>query len=212
MGDLTNGPFLQGLVFGLALAMPVGPIGLLCIRRSLEDGFSVGFATGLGAATADASYGAVAAFGLTAISGFLLEWQSYLAFGGGAALLWLGANAWRTQARRAASGGTAPRPLAAFVQTTALTLANPQTILTFVALFAGLGAVLGEDAGWGPAAALVAGVFLGSAVWWLVLAGAVAGALRRRLTDFAMTWINRGAGAMIMGFGLAAISRGLGLV
>lgn len=205
--------FLQGLAFGLALAVPVGPIGLLCIRRSLEDGFTVGFATGLGAAVADAGYGAVAAFGLTAVSGFLLAWQSPLALAGGAFLIWLGVGAWRRPpADPAATPSRARRPLVAFAQTAVLTVANPQTVLTFVALFAGLGVMLGEDAGWVTAAVLVAGVFLGSAGWWLVLAGGVAAVLRHRLTPSVLAWINRAAGTAIVGFGVVAIARGFGFL
>jgi len=206
-------PLLAGLAFGLALAMPVGPIGLLCIRRSLEDGFTVGFATGLGAALADAGYGAVAAFGLTAVSAFLLSWQSALALGGGALLLWLGLAAWRRPAAGAAETADRPavRPLAAFAQTAVLTAANPQTVLTFVALFAGLGMAAAGDAGWLAAALLVAGVFLGSAGWWLLLAGGTATLLRGRLTGRHMLWINRCAGTLIAGFGVAAIARGLGI-
>ena len=105
-----------------------------------------------------------------------------------------------------------PHPLTAFVQTVGLTLANPQTILTFVALFAGLGVVLGDAAGWAPALLLSLGVFLGSGLWWLVLAGVVGGLLRRRLSAGAVGWINRGAGALIVGFGVLAVARGLGLI
>lgn len=204
--------FLTGLAFGLALAMPVGPIGLLCIRRSLEDGFATGFATGLGAAVADAGYGAIAAFGLTAVSAFLLSWQDVLALVGGALLLWLGLASWRTPPA-AAAAVRARRPLAAFAQTAVLTAGNPQTVLTFAALVGGLGVGIGTGAAdWGRASALVLGVFLGSAGWWLVLAGGVAGWLRGRLGEGRIRWINRAAGAVIAGFGLVAIARGLGLV
>ncbi|WPZ34298.1 LysE family translocator [Thalassobaculum sp. OXR-137] len=213
MTDWGVGPFSQGFLFGLALAMPVGAIGLLCIRRSLDHGFATGFATGMGAAVADATYGAVAAFGLTAVSDFLLTWQTVLALAGGAALVWLGVQSWRSRAAGPArTAPVGPHPMMAFVQTVGLTLANPQTILTFVALFAGLGVVLGDDAGWRPALLLILGVFLGSGIWWLILAGAVDGFLRRRLSEGAIGWINRGAGALIIGFGLLAIARGLSLI
>lgn len=211
-------PFPTGLLFGLALAMPVGPIGLLCIRRSLQDGFPVGFATGLGAAVADAGYGAVAAFGLTAVSAFLLSWQAVLGVAGGALLLWLGLSSWRAApAEEAAPAAAAPSPLAALAQTALLTAGNPQTVLTFAALVGGLGlgASTGAGAGeggWDRAAALVLGVFLGSAAWWLVLAGGVAGLLRGRLGARRIRWINRAAGLLIAGFGAAAVARGLGLV
>lgn len=213
MAELGLGPLGQGLLFGLALAMPVGAIGLLCIRRSLDHGFATGFATGLGAAVADAGYGAVAAFGLTSVSDFLLAWQQVLALAGGAALIWLGLQSWRARpGGPAATSSVGPHPILAFAQTVGLTLANPQTVLTFIALFAGLGVVLGDDFGWRPAALLVAGVFLGSAAWWLILAGGVAVLLRRRLSAAVIGWINRGAGALVMGFGLLAIVGGLGLI
>lgn len=213
MTDWALGSFGQGFLFGLALAMPVGAIGLLCIRRSLEHGFTTGFATGMGAAVADASYGAIAAFGLTAISDFLLSWQTVLALGGGAALIWMGVRSWRTRsAGPAQTAPVGPHPMMAFIQTVGLTLANPQTILTFVALFAGLGVVLGDESDWTPALLLILGVFLGSGIWWLILAGAVGGVLRRRLSEGAIGWINRGAGTLIIGFGLLAVGRGLDLI
>ena len=102
--------------------------------------------------------------------------------------------------------------MVAFAQTVLLTAGNPQTVLTFVALFAGLGLATSADAGWQRAGALVLGVFLGSAGWWLVLAGGVAGLLRGRLSGRRMLWINRGAGAVIAGFGAIAIARGFGMV
>ena len=210
--DPALSAFLTGLAFGLALAVPVGPIGLLCIRRSLEDGFATGFATGLGAAVADAGYGAVAAFGLTAVSALLLSWQDILALVGGGLLLWLGLASWRARPATAAAVSRARRPLVAFAQTAVLTAGNPQTVLTFAALVGGLGVgIAGGEAEWGPAAALVAGVFLGSAGWWLVLAGGVAGLLRGRLGEGRILWLNRAAGAVIAGFGLVAVGRGLGL-
>lgn len=211
--DLGLAPFPTGLLFGLALAMPVGPIGLLCIRRSLEDGFAVGFATGLGAAVADAGYGAIAAFGLTAVSAFLLAWQSVLGLAGGALLLWLGLSSWLHRPAETAASGTAHRPAAALAQTAVLTAGNPQTVLTFAALVGGLGLGVGaEGADWGRPAALIVGVFLGSAGWWLVLAGGVAGLLRGRLGRTRILWINRLAGLVIIGFGVAAIARGLGAI
>ena len=132
--------FARGLVIGLAIAAPVGPIGLLCIRRSLADGFPLGFLTGLGAAAADGVYGAIAAFGLTAVSSFLVAQQRWLALGGGLALLWLGwQSIRRPPADTAADGGGNTSRAGAFASTFVLTLANPATILSFVAVFAGLG-------------------------------------------------------------------------
>ena len=203
--------FARGLVIGLAIAAPVGPIGLLCIKRSLAAGFPLGFLTGLGAAAADGVYGAVAAFGLTAVSSFLVAQQRFLALGGGIVLIWLGWQTLKRQpagaaARVAGGGGGLPggRLWGAFGSTFLLTLANPATILSFVAIFAGLG--LAGDAGGSAADAMtiVAGVAIGSAAWWLFLAGTTA-ALRRQVPAGAVLWINYLSGAVLVSFGLAAL-------
>jgi threonine/homoserine/homoserine lactone efflux protein len=194
--------FLRGLAIGFAIAAPVGPIGLLCIRRAVAGGFAQGFATGLGAAAADAVYGAVAAFGLTAVSGFLLAQQGWLRLAGGAALIWLGLGiALKNPPGAAAAESQAPRLWPAFAQTFALTLANPATVLSFLAVFAGLG--LGAVPSALGAVQVVLGVFLGSALWWLFLAG-LSAAVRRQFKPATLAWINRAAGLGIAGFGLAA--------
>lgn len=197
------GLFVRGLMIGLAIAAPVGPIGVLCIRRSLAGGFALGFLTGMGAAAADGVYGAVAAFGLTAVSGFLMAQQKFLALGGGIALIWLGwQTAHRAPATREAAAGKAESLAGAFASTFVLTLANPATILSFIAVFAGLG--LGATPGTAGAVAVVAGVFIGSAAWWLFLAGAMA-ALHRQVPPAAVAWINRVSGAVLAVFGIAAL-------
>lgn len=195
--------FVRGLLIGLSIAAPVGPIGVLCIRRTLTDGRLMGFATGLGAAVADALYGAVAAFGLTAVTGLLVGQQRWLALGGGLFLLYLGLTTFRTRPaeRAATAGGT--NLVGAFASTVLLTLTNPTTILSFVAIFAALG--LGASAGsLVEAVALVLGVFLGSALWWLLLSSGV-GLVRRWLTPDRLVWINRLSGLIILSFGLAAL-------
>lgn len=202
--------FLRGLVIGFAIAAPVGPIGLLCIRRSLMGGFALGFATGLGAAAADGVYGAVAAFGLTAVSSFLLAQQSWLRLLGGVALIALGVRIARKPAASAdaPNGGAQARDgnlPAAFAATFLLTIANPATILSFVAIFAGLGlSASGAAPTAAGAATIVLGVFLGSASWWLILASASA-ALRRRFPPRAALWINRASGTAIAAFGGLAL-------
>lgn len=199
------GVLLRGLVIGVSIAAPVGPIGLLCIRRTLADGMGVGLATGIGAATADAVYGAIAGFGLAAVSALILEAQAPLRLVGGVLLLWL---AWGTltakPAQTAAQAGGGRGLGGAFASTFALTLANPATIISFAAVFGALG-VGGGTGGGAAAAVLVAGVFLGSALWWLVLSAGV-GLVRARVTPTLMRWINRVSGAVIGGFGLAALA------
>jgi len=199
---------LRGLLLGLSIAAPVGPIGVLCIRRTLSAGRGMGLASGLGAATADATYGAVAAFGLTVVSSFLISQQMWLRLLGGAFLCYLGARTFlaapATEAARAGGGNLA----GAYVSTFFLTITNPLTILSFAAIFAGLGlGGMGTDAG--AALGLVLGVFLGSALWWLLLSGVVS-LLRARFDLRALRWVNRGSGLLILGFGVLSLISVLG--
>ena len=193
--------FLKGLVIGFSIAAPVGPIGLLCLQRSLAHGRMTGFVSGLGAATADAVYGALAAFGLGVVTHAMISQVHWLRLAGGLFLLYLGFATCRAAAPAAAAQAKeASRWSLAFVSTFALTLTNPLTILSFVGIFAGIGAEsLGQ--GTGAAALLVAGVFVGSAAWWLFLANA-AGWLRPRLQAGGMRFVNLAAGAIIAGFGV----------
>lgn len=196
------GTFWRGFIIGLAIAAPVGAIGLLCIRRTLAYGRLVGFVTGLGAATADAVYGAVAALGLTSVAVFLANAQTPLRLLGGAFLIYLG---WRTFTSRPSGAAEADRPgtlAGMFASTFALTLANPSTIISFAAIFAGLG--LTGSTGLTPALAMVAGVFLGSATWWLVLSGGV-GLLRGVMTPDRLLWVNRASGVLIAMLGVGAM-------
>lgn len=193
------GDFGQGAVLGLSIAAPVGPIGLLCIRRSLEHGPWAGIAGGLGTAAADAAYAAVAAFGLTAVSAALTAVALPLQAVGILTLVWLGR---RTFTAAPAITAATPRGAHAglFAQTFFLTLTNPATILSFAAMFAGLGLASGGDAT--RAGALVAGTFIGSLAWWIFLSSTV-GAARARITPRVLVWINRGAGLLLMGFAAA---------
>jgi threonine/homoserine/homoserine lactone efflux protein len=194
---------LKGLAVGLAIAAPVGPIGLLCIRRSLEQGRVAGLATGLGAATADAAYGCVAGLGLTAVSSFLLAHVTWLRLVGGAALCYLGARTFLSApAQRAAQAG-ADGLLSAYGSTLLLTLANPMTILSFVAVFAGFGLV--RSPSYLAAGTLIAGVFIGSTLWWLFLSTSVAW-MRHRISDAWMRTVNRLSGGAIVAFGLYSLS------
>lgn len=196
----------KGLVIGFAIAAPVGPIGVLCIRRTFAEGRAAGLATGLGAATADALYGAVAGFGLVALSSWLLEYQSALRLVGGLFLCALGIRTLlaRPAAAPAALGG---RGLAgAWASSVVLTLANPATILSFAAVFAGAGLAASRDDT--QAAAMVLGVFLGSAAWWLILSAAVA-RWRGRYPEFASLAPGAMGGAVVAGVVLGAAGRAL---
>jgi threonine/homoserine/homoserine lactone efflux protein len=202
---MDAGLALRGLLVGLSIAAPVGPIGVLCIRRTLADGRAIGLATGLGAAAADGVYGAIAGFGITAVADVLVGQQRWLRIGGGVFLLYLGVRAMLAQPPAAPTGGERSRRdrLGAFTSTFALTLANPATILSFVAIFAGLG--VGAGGGdYGSAVTFVAGVVTGSALWWLLLTTAVA-RLGRRVGSRTLRWVNRASGAVLAAFGLVAL-------
>ncbi len=193
--------FFKGLVLGFSIAAPVGPIGLLCIQRTLARGRLHGFVSGLGVASADTVYGLVAAFGLGAIMSFLLGLQLWLQLAGGLFLVGLGFRIARTDpGTKAAAGDTEPGLVHAWGSIFMLTLANPATILAFVAAFVALG-LGGRTHTVSAGLALVAGVFLGSAAWWLTLSF-IAGLVRAHLTDGRMRVVNRIAGTFIIALGL----------
>jgi threonine/homoserine/homoserine lactone efflux protein len=205
--DLTF--LIRGLVIGFTIAAAVGPISLLTMRRTVAHGRVYGLVSGLGVAAADASYGAIAAFGLTAITAVLIGARTALALIGGAFLVWLAIRTIRARPAVAATE-TDERPglAAAFLSIYGLTMTNPMTILSFGGIFAGLGL---SGRGGLDAALLTVGVFLGSSLWWVGLT-AVVGRLRDRITPAALVWINRLSGATLLVFGIVAILAALGVV
>lgn len=192
---------IKGLVLGFSIAAPVGPIGVLCIRRTLASGLLNGFVSGLGTATADAVYGLMAAFGVAVVAGFLLDNQIYLRLVGGGFLAYLGFCAFRAEPAAKAADAEGGGLLAAYTSAFFLTLTNPMTILSFAAVFAGVG-VGGPAGSYAAAGFLVLGVFLGSTVWWLVLSLA-ASSLRSRLDPIGLRLVNRISGMVIMAFAAA---------
>ena len=191
--------FLKGLAFGFLLAATVGPMWILCFRRTLAHGRLFGFVSGMGVATADALYGSMAAFGLTAVSGFLLAQKFWLAAIGGAFLCWLGVKTLLSHPGDRPADVPAGSLAVAYTSTFALTLTNPATILAFVAIFAGLG--LAASTSYAEAALVVLGVVIGSAFWWTVLAVG-AGWLRKRAGPRLLRAINIVAGVSILAFGI----------
>lgn len=194
---------LRGIILGFSIAAPVGPIGMLCIRRTLAEGRLAGLACGLGAATADAFYGAIAAFGITALSSILIGQVFWLRLIGGLFLCYMGIATFRATPAEHAAASSGRNLLGVYAATAALTLTNPLTILSFAAILAGVGVGTGDGSA-GAGGALVLGVFAGSALWWLLLSGGVS-LLRGRLTTGALRWINRLSGMVLLGFGLLAL-------
>lgn len=190
-------------MIGFSIAAPVGPIGVLCIRRTLSEGWMAGLVSGLGAATADALYGCVAGFGLTFLSNILVSQQVWFRLFGGAFLCYLGLKTFFTKPARQAVSSRGKGLLGAYASTFLLTLTNPMTILSFAAIFAGLG-LAGANNSYSTAGILVLGVFIGSAAWWLLLAGGV-GLLREKLNQSGLQWVNRISGGLILVFGLIAL-------
>lgn len=202
--------FLKGLILGLSIAAPVGPIGVLCIRRTLARGRVYGFVSGMGAATADGIYGAIAGFGLTAVSNLLVGQRVWFGLVGGVFLCYLGLRTFLVRPdAQAPELGAEGNLLSAYASTFVLTLTNPMTILSFAAIFAGLG-VGNEGESLLAAGVLVLGVFSGSALWWLALSGGVS-LFRGRVGPQGLRWVNRISGAIITGFGLMALLSASGM-
>lgn len=195
---------IKGVILGFSIAAPVGPIGILCIRRTVQYGRWSGLFSGLGAAAADTLYGVVAAFGLSLISDLLVTYELWMRLGGGAFLILLG---WRTfRSKATLLPGKVPHKtlLRDFFSTFFLTMTNPLTIISYLAIFAGLG--LSDIASRHlDATALIVGVFLGSALWWAILSEGVT-LFRKKVSVRVMSGINKVAGALITLFGLAAIA------
>lgn len=194
---------LKGCIIGLAIAAPVGPVGIICIRRSLAQGSRYGFISGLGAATADALYGCIAAFGITWITQLLIGYQMWVQLIGGALLAWLGWTAWHARPSETDTDVPREKMLAAYASVFIITLTNPMTILSFTGIIAGAGLAIEQQIA-GPALLLVSGVFSGSVLWWLLIS-VTASRLRQKLRPNSLLWINRISAIIIAGYGLWAV-------
>jgi threonine/homoserine/homoserine lactone efflux protein len=199
------GFLLKGVLVGIIIALPAGPVGVLCIRRTIFHGSLAGLVSGLGAASADAVFGIIAGFGLTVVSDVLLGYQDWLRLIGAVFLLYIGVSAFAADPVAQTRTQRDPEGLFAdYASAFALTLTNPLTILAFVAIFAGIG-FAGSEATLTRAAILVLGVWLGSLLWWFGLAFA-AGLVRGSFGRQHLVWINRGSGGILVicGVGLLA--------
>lgn len=199
--------FLKSFLIGASIAAPVGPIGVLCIRRTLANGRVSGFISGLGAATADAIYGAIAAFGLTFVSSLLINQSSWIRLIGGIFLLILGTKTFFSNPNPELALNTPHQRkhlINDYGTTFLLTLTNPLTILSFAAIYAGLGLGLSISRNYLDATLMVLGIFLGSCTWWFLLSG-LTGTFRNKISKSTMIWVNRISGLIIFGFGLFAL-------
>jgi threonine/homoserine/homoserine lactone efflux protein len=196
--------FLKSLLIGFSIAAPVGPIGLLCIQRTIAYGRASGLVTGLGAATADGLYGVVAAFGLTTISGFLVGQQFWFRLIGGLFLLYLGARTFLSKSAEKAGSSGHSSLFSDYASTVFLTITNPMTILSFAAVFAGLG-LASTGGNRASAVLMVGGVVLGSTLWWLALSAGVS-LVGHKLNRGSLNIISRVSGAILIGFGILALA------
>ena len=188
---------LKGVLVGIIIAVPAGPVGVLCIRRTIFHGRLSGFASGLGASTADAVFGIIDGFGLTVVSDLLLGYQDWLRLGGAGFLLYIGLSALTADPLGGAQSEQGPEGLLAdYASTFVLTITNPITILAFLAIFAGIG-FSGPQATVGRAAILVLGVWLGSLSWWAALAFG-SGMMRLSFDRDHLVWINRASGGILV--------------
>ena len=196
---------LKGIAVGIVIAVPVGPVGVMCVRRTIFEGKRAGFVSGLGAATADALFGLIAAFGLTFVSDWLIGYHQWLRIAGGFYLLYVGGSALLAKLEaRQSSEPNAESVLRQFLSTFALTLTNPITILAFLGIFSALG-LSGADATFARAAMMVLGVWLGSLLWWLALTFGL-GSLFHSFEARHLKWINHASGTILLlsGAGLLA--------
>jgi threonine/homoserine/homoserine lactone efflux protein len=203
---MTLSTFLKGIGIGFSVAAAVGPISLLCVQRTLRRGWGIGMASGMGVATADALYGLIGGLGLTIITNFLVGQQTILRLVGGVVLVYLGLKTFLSkedaQAAKERPQGVAGY-LGAYTSIFLLTLSNPMTIISFAAIYAGIG-VLGIDNGWTAAVAFGLAIFIGSSIWWLVLVSSV-NQLRSRFKPTLLRLLNRISGVVIAGFGLVVL-------
>lgn len=206
MDDTAVEILVRTFVIGVIVAAPVGAMAILAIQRTLAHGWRGGLATGAGIATADAMYAGLAAFGVSALSTVMVEYQAPLRIVGGVGLVWLGWRALRSRPQAAAEEPPTRSTAAMYGSAVGLTLTNPLTIMAFAAVFAGAGLVM--EPGAGMAALATAGVALGSLAWWLLVTSVVM-LIRHAISDRVLVIVNRVAGALLVALGVLAVVGGI---
>lgn len=201
--DVTH--FLRGFIVGFLAAVPIGPVNVLCIQRTLSRGRLIGLVSGIGAATVDAFYGGAAALGLTMISEIISRYEEVLRLAGGLFVFSLGIGTIMSKPRALQEEEHESGLLSAYVSMFLITLANPTTIFSYGVLFAGIGTIHALH-GIKNAFLIAPGVFLGSALWWIILTGAM-DMLKYKMNERYLKWLNRIAGGIVTGFGLLILLR-----
>ena len=201
---------IPGMVIGFIVAFPIGPVNLICIRRTLQFGPGPGFVSGLGAALGDGLFAAITGFGLTAVAQLIEGFSTILQLVGGILLLSFGIHTYnaqpapRVEFKLAANENGKSTLARSMASTFALTISNPATLIGFTALFAGLGGLAGDNPSFLAAAFVVAGVFAGSTLWWLTLT-TVVGLLHARIDERVVRLINKVSGLLVAAFGLTVL-------
>lgn len=196
-------PFIEGVIIGLTLAVPVGPISLLCIRKAISNGRLHGIISGIGVATADTFYAAVVVLGLTMVSGFILAQQVFFRAFAGLVFILLGIRIFLTVPEGVSGNGGQESYTRDYLSMLAITLANPMTLIFLIVVLPGFGIVLGVESLF-TSAEFVLGIFSGSVAWWILLCGAV-GSVRSRFSTGNLLWINRISGVCIVCFGIGIL-------
>lgn len=200
---------ISGVIMGLIAAVPIGPVNLICIRRSFAFGPVNGFVSGLGAALGDGVFAAITFFGLTWIAELIQSYDAIIELVGGALLVWFGVHTVLSPIAGKVEDGDKAEPggstlVRAMVSTFVLTITNPATLIAFASMFASFRALVGGANSYVDAGFVVAGVVGGSAGWWLCLTSVI-GIFHTRITDRTVRIINRGSGVLVALFGLAVL-------
>jgi threonine/homoserine/homoserine lactone efflux protein len=191
--------FIQGIVIGLTLAVPIGPISLLCIQRTIADGRLHGVISGLGVSTADSFYAAITVLGLTAISSLIVTYQYLFRSLAGVILVLIGIRVFMLVPAGVSEKSEHETYFKDYLSMVVIAIANPMTLIFFLVILPGFGVIIQESA-FLPATGFVAGVFFGSAIWWIILCGSI-GSVRSRISVKNLGLINRISGVLISCFG-----------
>lgn len=190
--------FIDGFTLGLAVAAPIGPVGVLCIKKTLSSGLAIGLFAGFGASIAKVIYGIVVGFGLTSVSNFLINYNTYISIIGAIFLTYLGIKIFMTKPVMNCDSVQKENKISAFTTMFLLTIMNPMTVLSFLAVFSGLG-IANTASSYSNGLVLISGIFCGSMSWWIFLCSMV-NLFRQKINGSILSWINKVSGIIIVTF------------